>query len=120
VLLTVKTALLNFDKYLLDRFEFISTGWFSNEASGMGAPAVLWGFILLVGFFLVVSLLVRKISSDNYILASILILAVILTLPLFIGHIEPRYFIPLKMLMLLIPWISNPNDALDHKKNSNL
>lgn len=118
VLLTVKTALLNLDQYLLDRFEFISTGWFSNEASGMGTPAVLWGFILLVGFVLVVSLIVRKISSNNYILASILILAVILTLPLFIGHIEPRYFIPLKMLILLIPWIMSPNDAIDHKNSS--
>jgi hypothetical protein len=117
--MTVQTALLNLDKYLLDRWDFISTGWFSTEAS-MGNPGILWGSFFLFGLAVVLVLVVRETLGRNFVVASSLFLSVIIVLPLFVGHIEPRYFIPLKMLVILIPWILSPRNTHDLKNSSTL
>jgi hypothetical protein len=111
---TVKTAALNLDEYLLDRLDFISAGWFSSEGS-MGTPSILWGVILLLGLACVLGLAIRLIRIQNYVVIAAIFLSFLLVLPLFVGHVEPRYFIPLKLLIVLIPWILGLKNSHEQK-----
>jgi hypothetical protein len=101
----VRTAVFNFPEYLSDRFNFISVGWFSNEAS-IGAPNILSGFVALVGLVAFLVFAVNRIWGGELIYLVILSMAALLLLPQMIGHIEPRYFIPLKLFVVVLAWAS--------------
>ncbi len=102
--MTVFTALGNPLEYLADRFHFMVNGWFSNEGS-MGAINLVWGTILFVGLVFFLFLALKVLIQGEAVIIFILATATILALPLFVGHIEPRYFIPIKLLVLLIPFV---------------
>lgn len=91
-------------QYLEDRLKFLGTGWFSNEAS-MGTSAIVPGFILLILFIGVLVQTLRLSVNPDFVTAFIFLAAVLVIAPLMIGHVEPRYFIPLKLLFILYPWL---------------
>jgi hypothetical protein len=110
VLKTIQTALSHPIEYLSDRFHYISTGWFSNEVS-MGNIALVWGFVTLAGFLLALSTLIRRALRGDIASAFIILACCLLILPEMIGHVEPRYFIPLKLLVLVTPWLGRGKSA---------
>lgn len=104
VVKTIKAVISNPVAYIADRFHFISVGWFSDEAS-MGKMSLVWGFVLLVGFILTTTILLRMASKGDISATFILLACVLLTAPALVGHIEPRYFIPLKLMFFIVPWL---------------
>lgn len=95
-------ALNNPIEFVSDRFHFFMKGWFASE-TGIGIPANSGGFVnaILLGVFLVA--LRPHLQRGYYELLAIPLLAASQVVPLIIGHVEPRYFIPIKLLILCLP-----------------
>lgn len=100
----VSTILMNPFIYIGDRLNFISKGWFSVEFE-MGSLGVVFGLIALFGFILVMVGLVRGVMRGEYLFLLVIAMALVLSIPQMIGHIEPRYLIPLKLLVFIYPWL---------------
>jgi hypothetical protein len=100
---TVTTALSNPILYLTDRLEFISKGWFSAEGA-MGEPAIAWGVVALVGLFAFLIFSIRQATNGELVFFVLLAISFVLLLPQMVGHVEPRYFIPLKLMVVLLAW----------------
>lgn len=92
--------------YMKDRAYFIASGWSSSESGNVNqSRAILQGVIFLLGFIFVnviafVLTFRGRIWALFWPLASLYILA-----PLMIGHVEVRYLIPLKLLVLTSPFL---------------
>lgn len=104
VLHSVGTIAANPGEYLLDRFHFLIIGWFSNEGA-MGAIELVTGLISLLIFFYVLGQLFMLARNKNPAGIFVILACALITAPLLIGHVEPRYFIPLKLSFILLPWI---------------
>lgn len=90
--------------YLADRFRFISVGWFSNDTS-MGTISAASGLLGLAALIFVLWTTFQLARQGQPSLVLIPVFLFLLFLPSMIGHIEPRYFIPLKITILVIPWL---------------
>ncbi len=104
VLHSIGTIAANPVEYFLDRFHFLIIGWFSNEGA-MGAIEMVTGLISLVIFAYVLGQLFILTLNKNPAGAFVILACALITAPLLIGHVEPRYFIPLKLSFILLPWI---------------
>lgn len=100
----IATVLTHPLSYIQDRMYFISTGWFSFENS-MGTLAIASGLITLFGFILVLTLSTRAALNGHLLMALIPLFSLMIFIPALIGHIEPRYFMPLKLSILCLPWL---------------
>lgn len=100
----VLTVLANPVAYLVDRFHFIGLGWFSDDAS-MGTLSIISGIVLLAGFCAVIWLCFEGAFKRSINLLLVPLFSFALLLPCFIGHVEPRYFIPLKLSTVILPWL---------------
>lgn len=101
---TIGTILAHPLEYAADRFDFISTGWFSIE-SAMGSPSILSGLIFLTGFGAFVVTCFKMLFRGNLVMLTIIGFICLILAPAFVGHIEPRYFIALKLLVITMPWL---------------
>ncbi len=104
VLMAVQTIIANPLEYLSDRFHFLVTGWFSNEGA-MGAFELATGFISLLVFAYVLVQLIKLAIRGDAASIFILVACALIVAPIMVGHIEPRYFIPLKLLFVILPWL---------------
>jgi hypothetical protein len=103
-LMAVWTALSNPIAYLADRVKFIFEGWFSSEAS-MGQPGILWGLIALFGLVTLILTMLKRVLSGEFVFLIVLAMIFLMLLPLMIAHVEPRYLIPLKLMIFVLPWV---------------
>jgi hypothetical protein len=106
--MTIQAIFQNPGLYILDRFHFFYTGWFSLENT-MGSPGYLWGVFYLIAVVFLLITTIKRILNRQFIYVFVMLALGILIAPLMIGHVEPRYFIPVKLLILLIPWLLQPS-----------
>jgi hypothetical protein len=104
---TVQAAILNPTEFLQDRLFFLSKGWFSVESS-MGNPNLIWGAISLAAILWLSIVMAKRILKGELVFVVVFGSIAILLIPMMVGHVEPRYFVPIKLLVLLVPWIFNP------------
>jgi hypothetical protein len=103
---TVQAAILNPIEFLQDRVFFLFKGWFSVEST-MGNPNLIWGAISLVAVFWLSIVMAKRVLKGELVYVVVFVSLAILLLPMLVGHVEPRYFVPIKLLVLLVPWIYN-------------
>lgn len=101
---TLLTILTRPIEYISDRLHYLTIGWFSNEVS-MGAMSVASGIALLLLFIVTLFGLLKKLKSGSVPSLFVLISCLLLIAPVMVGHVEPRYFIPLKILFVIYPWL---------------
>ena len=111
---TASSALLNPLSYLEDRFRFIAEGWFSSEGS-MGASEITLGLIALIGIATFVVFSIQRTLNGEPIYLVLLAMLGLLLLPQMVGHVEPRYFIPLKLMVVVLAWAIPPTVARAQK-----
>jgi len=115
----VNTVISSPVAYFADRWHFLLSGWFSVDSS-MGAAAWGFGMVSLLAFLLVHYSHVRQAVAGEYIHWFVLLIVIILTIPQMIGHIEPRYFIPLKLLIFIYPWVVSTKTRFAGMQNTKI
>ena len=95
------TALANPIDYLGDRLHFILLNWNSS-------PIVL-SFISMIAFLGMIGFLLWRAVKLNIVFFAIFTILGLVFAPALIGHIEPRYFYPLQLSVILLPWLITSN-----------
>jgi hypothetical protein len=117
---TFLTAIFNPIEYVQDRFTFISESWFFGPTS---ADPKFVGLIILFLFGWTLAVLVGSVMKFEFSSLAIFLSILLLAAPLMIGHIEPRYLIPLQISFFLLPWMiserSSPKQDVSIEKREN-
>lgn len=111
---TIQTIVAHPFEYLTDRTHYLLAGWFSSEQS-MGTLSLVSGFILMSAFFITISQLVKSVRAGNFASLFVILACFLIIAPMMIGHVEPRYFIPLKLLFFILPWVSVKHPSFDSR-----
>jgi hypothetical protein len=113
----VMVAVKNPVEYASDRLRFNGLGYFTNENNRIGQPInIVYGLSnLILTFALVRSLRVRILTLWPALIIGITAYLV-LFIPNLIGHIEVRYLIPFKLVILLLPVVMNLDKSLNNSK----
>jgi hypothetical protein len=113
----VMVAVKNPVDYASDRLRFNGIGYFRNEDTRIGQPInIIYG----LSNFILTFALVRALWARALALWPALIIGstayLVLFIPNLIGHIEDRYLIPFKLVILLLPVVMNLDKSFNNSK----